>query len=202
MDKYEDFEDNFSKFEFGKTYFFDKSGIPIKPSELESTTPSCLSLVKGCSRLELPRGFKFVACFPSVCFNHSNLSCIKTPIIQKVFVSNCKCEKPIECEALTGYKIKALGEVEFSVSAPICPICGGCFPTPSSSSTTIIIPVNETLSFSCCPKSLEEESCKCIDWNFAFFSLNPKEDCAGPYLEVIVGVALECNCMDDDDCDE
>lgn len=202
MAKYEDFKDNFNRFEFGKTYFFDKSGIPINPSELKSNTPSCLSLIKGCSRLKLPRGFKFVVGFPSVCFNLSNISCIKTPIVQKVLVPNCRCEKSIECEAVAGYQIKALGEVEFSVSMPVCPRHGGCFPTRSSSSTTIIIPANETISFSCSPKSLEEDSSTYIDWNFAFFSLTPKEDCTGPYLEVMVGVALEFNGMDDDDCDE
>jgi hypothetical protein len=186
-------------FEYGKNYYFDNSGISISEQELSSLKSDCSSIVQACCRLQIPRGFKVSNYNPAMCFNLSNLTCVKNPIVKKVELPSCDHKHPTECEVVTGYEIKAVGEVEFSVSVPICPIKGYCICKHSNACCNTIVPVNKIISYSCCPKQCSKDP-SCIDWRFCYFCINVKQDNCGQYLEINVGVALEYAAPDD--CDE
>jgi hypothetical protein len=187
-------EDNF---QYGKKYYFDKSGMDIDESEANKIHCNCKKVVETCCRLQIPSGFKLANRTPGMCFNLSNLSCVKSPIVQKVTVTNCECKHSMQCEVVAGYEVRAVGDVNFSVSLPICPLEGFCFPTNSHISCTSTVPVNKVISYTCCPKPCP---CKvpCVDWTYAYFSAKIAEDCCGPYIEVELGVVLEytgvCDC--------
>lgn len=197
-------EDRCSKidenFEYGKTYYFDKSGISISENELENCNTGCLPIVEACCRIQLPKGFRFSRQCPGMCFNLSNLTCIKVPVTQKVTLSNCPTRHPIECEPVVGYEIRAIGDVNFAVSAPISPICGECFPVNSHSCCNSSVCVNEVIGYACCPKPCPKDL-PCVDWNLAYFIVRRIEDSCGSYLQVNMGVALEytgiCDCEDE-----
>lgn len=187
-------EDNY---QYGKKHYFDKSGMSIDESEVERLESGCKKLIETCCRIQIPSGFKLADCSPSMCFNLSNLSCVKNPIVQKVTVTNCECKHSMQCEVVAGYEVRAVGDFNFSVSLPICPLEGFCFPTNSHISCTSTVPVNKVISYTCCPKPCP---CKvpCVDWTYAYFCAKIVEDCCGPYIEVELGVVLEytgvCDC--------
>lgn len=181
---------NQEKIQYGKIYYFDRSGIPINESEIKSLNDNCIPIIKSCCRLQLPRGFKFSEDFPSICFNLSNLSCNKTPILQRIKQPTANHELSMECEVVTGYEVRAVGDIDFSISTPINPVSGYCFPAHSHTCCTTTIPVNKIISYTCCPKACSSAH-PCIDWNFVFFVLKINEDTCGSYLEVNMGVALE-----------
>ena len=184
-------------FEFGKTYYIDKSGIDINEHELSCVKNECTVMVQSCCRLQVPRGFKVANHNPGMCFNLSNLSCVKNPIVKKVELPSCDHKHPTECEVVTGYEIKVVGEVEFSASVPICPIKGYCFTNHSSTCCNTIVPVNKIVSYTCCPKPCPKCE-ECVDWKFAYLCIHVKEDGCGQYLQVSMGIALEyagvCEC--------
>lgn len=181
---------NDNSFEYGKTYYFDRSGLTIKEAEIKALHAGCKSIIETCSRLQLPKGFKFSECTPGMCFDLSGLSCVKSPVVQKVTLPTCERRHSIECEVIAGYEIRAVGDVNFSVSSPVCPIKGSCFPVQSHTCSSISAPVNKVISYTCCPKPCDPCT-QCIDWAFAFFSVCPVEDACGIYLQVKLGVALE-----------
>lgn len=181
---------NQERIKYGRPYYFDRSGIPINKSEIKTLCDNNTSIVKSCCRLELPRGFNFSEDYPSICFNLSNLSCSKTPILQRVNVSTSKHKISIECEVVAAYEIRAVGDIEFSISTPIYPIRGYCFPAQSHTCCSTTIPVNKIISCTCSPKQCPPTH-PCVDWDFAFFVLNINKDTCGSYLEVDMGVALE-----------
>ncbi len=187
-------EDNY---QYGKKHYFDKSGMNIEESEVERLESGCKKIIKTCCRLQIPRGFKLADCSPGMCFNLSSLSCIKNPIVQKVTVTNCECKHKLQCEVVAGYEIRAVGDVNFSVSLPIYPVEGFCFPTNSHISCTSTAPVNKVISYTCCPKPCPC-NVPCVDWTYAYFCATIEEDCCGPYIEVELGVVLEytgaCDC--------
>lgn len=189
------------KIEYDKTYYFDKSGISINEEEVKSLCSCNPTIVKGCCRLQLPKGFKFSKDSAGICFNLSNISCIKSPVIQKVTLPHIDCKPPVECEVVSGYEIRAVGDVDFSVSAPLCPISGYCFPIHSHSCCSTTVPVNSIISYTCCPKPCPKLQ-ECVDWTYAYFSITLKEDDCKPYLLVKMGVALEYTGTCDCDYDE
>lgn len=184
-------------FEFGKTYYIDKSGIDIDECELKCIKDDCTVMVKSCCRLQVPKGFRIANRNPGMCFNLSNLACVKNPIVKKVELPCCNHKHPTECEVVTGYEIKVVGEVEFSASVPICPKKGCCFKNHSNVCCNTIVPVNKTVSYTCCPNPCPKCE-ECVDWKFAHLCIDVKEDCCGQYLQVSIGVALEytgvCEC--------
>lgn len=179
-----------NNFKYGKTYYIDKSGMPIDECEAHNIHSKCRKLIEACCRIHIPRGFRLGNCSPSLCFNLSNLHCNKNPIVQKVSLPNCECEHPKKCEVVTGYEIRAVGDVDFSVSIPICPINGFSFPRNSNTCCSATVPVNKIISYTCCPKP---GSCNepCFDWTYAFLCITREEDECGPYFRVEMGVALE-----------
>jgi len=88
-------------------------------------------------------------------------------------------------------------DINFSVSAPVSPIRGCCFPVNSHSCCNTITPVNEVIGHACCPTPCPKEL-PCVDWNFAFFIVRKIEDSCGSYLQVNIGLSLEytgvCEC--------
>lgn len=190
-------KDKSKKFEYDKTYYFDKTGISINESEIKNLDVDANPIIKSCCRLQLPKGFKFYDDFPGMCFNFSNLSCVKNPIIKNVTLSTKECKCPMECEVVAGYEIRAVGDIQFSISAPINPKNGCCFPTHSHTCSTSTAPVNKIISYTCCAEACSKAP-HCIDWAFAFFIINLKEDDCGQYLLANMGVALEyigiCEC--------
>lgn len=190
-------EHNENNFEYGKTYYIDKAGIPISERELSNIMCEDTVVIQSCCRLQVPRGFKIISHCPGMCFNLSNISCVKNPIVKKVDLPSCKGKHPTECEVVTGYEIKAVGEVEFSASVPICPIKGQCIKNHSNICCNTIVPVNKIISYTCCPKPCPK--CEdCVDWKFTFICIHVKEDGCGQYLQINMGVALEytgvCEC--------
>ena len=187
-------------FNYGEKYYFDKSGMAIDEGEANRNHGGCKKLIKTCCRLEIPSGFKLADGLPGMCFNLSNLSCIKNPIVQKVSLPNCECNHITQCETVAGYEIKAVGDVNFSVSLPICPVEGFCFPTNSHICCTSTVPVNKAISYDCCPKPYPGNM-QCIDWSYAYFCTTIAEDGCGQYIEVELGVALEyigaCDCSEE-----
>lgn len=200
MSKEVNFKKDDTQFEYGKTYYFDRSGLTIKESEIKTLYADCIPMVESCCRLQLPKGFHFSECTPGMCFDISNVKCIKTPIMQKVTISNNNCNTPKECEVVAGYDIMAVGDVRFSVSSPIHPECGACFPVNSHVCCSATEHISKSLSVSCCPNPC---LCNhhCVDWSFAFFCITYVDDSCGPYLLVKMGVALEytgsCDCDDE-----
>ena len=184
-------------FNYGEKYYFDKSGMAIDEGEANRNNCDCKKLIKTCCRIEIPRGFNPADCSPGMCFNLSNLSCIKSPVIQKVELPNCQCKHAMQCEVVAGYEVRAVGDVNFSVSLPICPVEGFCFPAKSHSSCSSTVAVNEVISYTCCPKPCPCNT-PCVDWSYAYFCTIIAEDCCGPYIEVELGMALEytgaCDC--------
>jgi hypothetical protein len=191
---------NDTKFEYGKNYYFDRSGLTIKESELKTLYANCIPMVESCCRIQLPKGFKFSECTPGMCFDISNIKCIKVPVIQKVNLPGCDSKHPKECEVVAGYEIRATGDVHFSVSAPVSPINGACFPVKSHACSSAKESINRPLSYSCSPTPCELTQ-PCVEWSFAYFCVATVDDCCGPYLLVKMGVALEytgsCECDDE-----
>lgn len=190
---------NKNNFQYGRTYYFDKSGMPIDECEGSKVRSECKKIIETCCRIQIPKGFKLDDCSPGMCFNLSGLSCIKNPIMQKVWLPVCEYEYPKQCEVVAGYEIRSVGEVDFSVSLPICPIKGFCFSKHSHVCSSAIVPVNEVISHACCPKPC---SCNesCVDWKYAYFCTALVEDDCGLYIRVKMGVALEYT--GDCECDE
>lgn len=189
-------------FEYGTKNYFDKSGMSIDESEANRIHCSCKKLIKTCCRLQVPIGFNLTSSTPSMCFNLSNLSCIKNPMVQNVNLPSCECKHTAQCEVVAGYEVRAVGDINFSVSLPICPVEGFCFPTKSHTSCTSTVPVNEVISHACCPRPCPC-NIPCIDWSYAYFCAIAAEDCCGPYIEVELAVALEyigdCDCDTDEE---
>lgn len=181
---------NQQNIQYGKIYYFDSSGMPINESEIKSLDDNSIPIIKSCCRLQLPRGFKFCEDYPSICFNLSNLSCNKTLILQKVNMPTSKCKNPVECEVVAGYEIRAVGDIDFSISAPIHPIRGYCFPSHTHTCCAITTPVNKIISYTCSPKPCPTTH-PCVDWSFGYFLLSLNNDACGPYLQVNMGIALE-----------
>lgn len=185
------------KIEYDKTYYFDKSGLSINEPDLKTLGADDIPMIRACCRLQLPKGFKFHNDCPGMCFNLSNLHCIKSPIMQKVKIPNNEYKHPVECDVVAGYEIRAVGDIEFSVSAPLCPKDGCCFPVHSHTCCAATAPVNKVISYTCCPKPCPAGE-PCIEWQFACFRIEFKQDACGPYLQVNMGVALEytgvCEC--------
>jgi hypothetical protein len=184
-------------FQYGKVYYFDKSGMPIDECDAHKVHHGCKSLIETCCRIHIPRGFKLANCTPGMCFNLSGLSCIKNPIVQKVDLPSCDCKHPKKCEVVSGYEIRAVGDINFSVSIPICPIRGFCFPKHSHVSSSATVPVNKIISHTCCPTPC---SCSepCVDWTYSYFCVSSVNDDCGCYIQVKIGVSLEytgtCEC--------
>jgi hypothetical protein len=193
-------KDNTKKFEYDKTYYFDRSGISINESEIKDLHVDDMPIIKSCCRLKLPKGFKFYDDFPGMCFNISNLSCVKNPIIKNVTLPTSECKSPMECEVVAGYEILVVGDIQFSISAPLIPKNGCCFPIHSHTCCTTTATVYKTISYTCCAKACPKTP-SCIDWILAFFNIKLKEDDCGQYLQVNMGVALEyagnCECDDE-----
>lgn len=180
-----------------KSYYFDKSGLPIDEYEIRKAHSECKKIIKACCLIQTPRGFKLTDFSPEMCFNLSGLSCIKNPIMKKVTLPACESDNQKQCQVLAGYEIIAVGEVNFSVSLPIRPIDGFCYPKHSHICCSSTVPVNEIISYTCCPKPCACEE-PCIDWTYAYYCVTQaKEDC-GSYIRVKMGVALEytgeCEC--------
>jgi hypothetical protein len=188
-----------SSFKYGKKNYFDKSGMAIDESDANKTHCSCKKLIKTCCRIQIPSGFKLSDCSPGMCFNLSNVSCIKNPIVQKVSLPSCECKHTTQCEVVAGYEIRAVGDINFSVSVPICPLEGFCFPTKSHISGTSTASVNEVIAYTCCPKPCPC-NIPCVDWTYAYFCTVIAEDCCGQYLEAELAVVLEYT--GDCDCEE
>lgn len=187
-------------FEYGKTCYFDKSGISINENEVKSLSMGRLPIIKTCCKIELPKGFNFTRRCPRVCFNLSNLKCIKVPMTQKVSLEDRGDKEPFECKAIVGYEVRAVGEVNFSISTPLIPKNGGSFPGHSHSCCNSTVCVNESIGYSCCPKPCPKEI-PCVDWSFAYFTVRRvKDTCNSSYLQVTVYVALEY--METSDCDD
>lgn len=192
-------QDNDDKcnFQHSKVYYFDKSGMPIDECEGHKLRTECKKLIEACCRIKLPKGFHLTSHTPEICFNLSGLSCIKNPIVQEVALPACKGEHPKKCEVVAGYEIRAVGEVDFSVSLPICPIKGFCSAKHGHVCSSNIVPVNEIISHTCCPKpcSITEP---CVDWTYAYVCTTMTKDECGSYILVNMGVALEylgtCEC--------
>lgn len=188
---------NENNFQIGKTYYFDKSGFPIDECERHKVHSECKEIIETCCLIQKPRGFRLTHSSPRMCFNLSGLSCVKNPIIQKVILQACECEHPKQCEVVAGYEIRAVGEVDFSISLPICPIDGFCFPNHSYISSSSSVPVNEIISHTCCPKPCACDE-PCVDWTYAYFCTSLVEEDCGSYIKVKMGVALEstgaCEC--------
>lgn len=189
--------DNEKNFQYGKTYYFDKSGLPIDECEILKPHPKCKNIVETCCLIEIPRGFRITDSLPSMCFNLSELSCVKNPIMQEATLPACECEQPKHCEIVAGYEIRAVGEVNFSLSVPINPISGFCYPKHSYACRSSTVPVNKIISHTCCPKPC---SCiePCVDWNYAYFCATIiKDDCVS-YIKARMGIVLEytgeCEC--------
>lgn len=200
MSREEAYEKMEPTFEYGKTYYFDRTGITIKESELKTLYSNCIPMVESCCRLQLPKGFKFSECTPGMCFDISNIKCVKSPVVQNVALPGLDGRHPKECEVVAGYEIKAIGDVRFSVSTPVSPINGACFPVKSHICCSNTEPVNKSVSYSCCPKPCPC-NLPCVDWTFAYFCITRVDDGCGPYLLVKMGVALEytgsCECDDE-----
>jgi hypothetical protein len=190
---------NENNFQYDKTYYVDKSGMPMDECEGHRVHSECKKIIETCCLIKIPRGFKLTKCSPGICFNLSGLSCVKNPIMQKVILPACECEHPKKCEVVAGYEIRAVGEVDFSASFPICPINGFCFLTHSYICCSNVVPVNEVISHTCCPKPC---ACNelCVDWTYAYYCATLVEDNCGPYIRVNMGVALEHT--GDCECDE
>ncbi|MFL0247872.1 hypothetical protein [Candidatus Clostridium stratigraminis] len=186
-----------NNFQYNKTYYFDKSGIPIDEHEGHKIRSKCKKIIKTCCLIQLPRGFKLTDFSPAICFNLGGLSCIKNPLIQKVTLPALECEHPKKCEVVAGYEIRAVGEVNFSVSIPIYPIDGFCYPTHSHICGSSSVPVNENISHTCCPKPCNCNE-PCVEWTYAYFNAALLENECGSYIKVKIGVALEykgeCEC--------
>lgn len=188
---------NENNFEYGKTYYFDKSGLPIDECERRKARSECKKIIETCCIIQKPRGFRLTDCSPGMCFNLAGLSCVKTPIIQKSILQACECEHPKQCEVVAGYEIRAVGEVDFSISFPIHPISGACIPTHSHICSSSTVPVNEVISHTCCPKPC---ACNepCVDWTYAYFCATLVDEGCVSYIRVKMGVALEatgsCEC--------
>lgn len=187
-------------FEYGKTYYFDKSGIYINETDVQNLKTECVSMVKACCRLQLPKGFNFSQDCPGMCFDLSNLTCIKSPLTQRLIIPDVGDKHAIECEPVVGYEIRAIGDVNFSVSTPLCPENGCCFPVRSHTCCYATAPVNNVISYSCCPQPCPS-GLPCVDWTFAFFVVRKMEDCCSHYLHIDMGVALEytgvCDCEEE-----
>jgi hypothetical protein len=187
---------NENNFKIGKAYYFDKSGFSIDECERQEHS-ECTKIIETCFLIQNPRGFKLTHFSPRMCFNLSGLSCVKNPIIQKIILEACECEHPKQCEVVAGYEIRAVGEVNFSISLPICPIDGFCFPKHSYSSDSSTVPVNEIISHTCCPNPCACDE-PCVDWTYAYFCTTLVEEDCDSYIKVKMGVALEssgaCEC--------
>lgn len=188
---------NKSNFHYGRVYYFDKSGFPVDECEIYKIHYECRKIVEACCVIEIPRGFRLGDSSPGMCFNLAGLSCIKNPIVKKSALPACECEHPKQCEVVAGYEIRAAGEVDFSISFPIRPINGFCYPTHSNVCCSSIVSVNKIISYSCSPKPCNDKE-PCIDWTCAYFrAILVKEDCT-PYINVKMGVVLEytgeCEC--------
>lgn len=179
-----------NKIEYGKTYYFDKTGLSISEADIQDLDTKCKPTIESCCRLELPQGFKFSNEFPGMCFNLSKLACNKAPIIQRVTLKGDECTHPIECEVVVGYEIRAVGEVQFSVSAPVCPHNGYCFPVHSHICCTSTELINKQVSLTCCPDPCPCDI-PCVDWCIAFFKFIKMKDECGDYLIAKMGVVLE-----------
>jgi hypothetical protein len=188
---------NENDYKYGEKYYFDKSGMNIEEEEAKKIHSGCKKLIETCCRIQIPNGFKLADCLPGMCFNLSNLDCVKSPIVQKVDLPNCECKHHVQCDVVAGYEIRAVGDVNFSVSLPICPKEGFCFPTNSHACCTSTVPVNKVISYTCCPKVCPS-NIPCVDWTYAYFCTKIAEDCCGPYIQVELGVVLEytgvCDC--------
>ncbi|MFL0269864.1 hypothetical protein [Candidatus Clostridium radicumherbarum] len=188
---------NENNFQYGKTYYFDKSGLPMDEDDVHRADSECKKIITTCCHMQAPRGFILTDCIPEMCFNLAGLSCIKNPIIQKVTLPACECEHPKQCEIVAGYEIIAVGEVNFSISLPIRPISGFCSTTHSHICCLSTVPINKVISHTCCPKPCANNE-SCVDWSYAYYCITPAEDNCGPYIGVNMGVALEytgeCEC--------
>lgn len=190
---------NENNFEYGKTYYIDKSGLPIDECESHRIHSECKKIVETCCLIQTPSGFRLTDCSPGMCFNLAGLSCVKTPIIQKSILQTCGCEHPKKCEVVAGYEIRAVGEVDFSISLPIYPINGFCFPRQSHVCCSSTVPVNKIISHTCSPKPCAWNE-SCIDWTYAYFCTTLVKECCVSYIRVKMGVALEAT--GDCECDE
>jgi hypothetical protein len=190
-------KDKPKKLEYEKIYYFDRTGAAIDESEIKNLDAGVTPLIKACSRLQPPNGFKFYDDFPNMCFNLSNLSCIKNPIVKNVTLPTKEHKCSMECEVVAGYEIRAVGDVQFSISTPIKPKHGYCFPNRSYTCATGSVAVNKVISYTCCAEACAKQP-RCIDWAYAYFIISPKEDDCGQCLLVNMGVALEfvghCEC--------
>lgn len=192
-------QDNTNKdnFQYSKTYYFDKSGMPIDECEGQRLRSEGKKLIETCCRIEIPRGFQLTNYSPEICFNLSGLSCFKNPIVQKVDLPTCKGEYPKKCEVVAGYKIRAVGEVNFFASLPICPINGFCSAKQGHVCCSNTVSVNEVISHTCCPKPCSSIE-PCLDWTYAYFCTTLVKDDCGSYIQVKMGIALEylgtCEC--------
>jgi hypothetical protein len=190
---------NENNFRYGRTYYFDKSGMPKYESESKREHSKCKKVITTCCLIQIPRGFKLKDCLPGMCFNLAGLSCVKNPITQKVILPACECENPKKCEVLAGYELRAVGEINFSISLPIYPIKGFCFPTNSHVCGSSTVPVNKIISHTCSSKHCSSKE-PCVDWNYAYFCVTQIKDDCGSYIKVKMGIALEYK--GDNECDE
>lgn len=188
------------KLEYYKTYYIDRSGLPIHESDVKALTANCIPLVKTCCRLQVPKGFKFLDCTPDMSFNLSGLSCLKNPIVKKVQIPTCDGSHHKECDVVAGYEIRVVGEVNFSTSVPVSPISGYSFPNHTSTCCSKTAYVNKAISTTCCAKPCDDTE-DCVDWAFAFYNICLDEDDCGMYLTINMGIALEyidpCECDDE-----
>lgn len=191
------FDVNEESFEYGKTYYIDKSGVAIEESEIKEMHSDCIPVVRACCRLQLPKGFKFAHRAPGMCFDLSDLSCVKSPMMQQITIPSCDKRHPMECEVVGGYEIRVVGDVHFSVSTPISPIAGFCYPRHSQTCNNTTAAVNEVVSYTCCPNPCPPDIC-CVDWCFLCFTVYREVDRCGPYLYVTMKLGLEysgeCEC--------
>lgn len=186
-------------FEFNKTYYIDKTGMPIDEYEAKQLHTSCTPIVETCCNLRVPRGFEVKDAFPNLSFDLSKLSCIKNPIMEKVFINTHDYGKPLECEVVAGYEVRLVGGVNFSFSAPINPKQGFCFPHQSHTCCTSTVPVNMIISHTCCPRPCPSEK-TCYDWRFAYFCVREINSRYGTSLQITMGLAFEYtdSCDNDD----
>lgn len=192
-----DEENKSGNIEYGKTYYFDKTGLSINEADIQDFGTKCKPVIESCCRLQLPKGFVFSEECPGMCFNLSKLECKKVPILQKITLKNNECNHPMECEVVAGYEIRAIGEVQFSVSVPICPVNGCCFHEHSNTCCNTTALINKPVSLTCCPDPCPCDV-PCIDWCFAFFKFIKMKDECGEYIYVKMGLVLEysgvCEC--------
>jgi hypothetical protein len=186
-------------FKYGSTYYFDKSGLPMDEGDSHRVHSKCNGIIETSCSIQLPRGFRLTDALPRMCFNLAGLSCVKNPIVQKLSLPVCGCEHPKKCEVVAGYEIRAVGEVNFSASVPICPIRGFCIKTRSYICCSSTVPVNEIISHTCSAKPCAE-NVPCVDWTYCYFCATlVEEDCVS-MIRVKIGIALEYT--DECECDE